>query len=199
MTEGPHVIVGIESAIAGGSLCLLSDGKEIASWVGEIDQPLRAEIVMIEITKLLRDTSVERSQLTRVAVSSGPGSFTGIRVGLATAMGLTGGLGIKISRASVLEALAAHTSHSGAVAVPVGRGTAVWQMFEEGIPVSEPASIDQTLLSAATDGNGIVAHSGLEPVLGSEAEFVTDLALPIAKFAERWPERSSAPIFLSRK
>ena len=199
MTAHPEVILGIESAVAGGSLCVLADGKEIGSWVGKSEHPLRAEVLMIEITKLLRRVSVEKSQLTRVAVSSGPGSFTGIRVGLATAMGLTGGLGIEISRASVLEALAAATSHSGAVLVPVGRGTAVWQMFKEGIPMSEPASIDQTLLSAATDGNRIVAHSSLQPVLGGAAEFVTDLAFPIAKFAERWPERSSAPIFLSKK
>lgn len=58
------------------------------------------------IDSLLRECAVEREQLQVIAAAVGPGSFTGIRIGLATARGLAQGLAIPAVGVSTLEALA---------------------------------------------------------------------------------------------
>jgi len=192
------LILAIESAIAGGSLAVLSNGDDIGNWTGEPDKPLRAEILLNEIRKLLQRTSVRKEELTRLAVSVGPGSFTGIRVGAATGMGLARGLGIPMSSLSVLEALAFSRSHTGAVAVPVGRGAAAYQMFEGGRAASEPASVEQTSLATAVYGSPILAYSGMGSLLPDSADVEGNLAGIVGRFALSFPERSTDPIFLSK-
>lgn len=63
-----------------------------------------AEILMDVITVTLADADLEYSDLGRVVATSGPGSFTGIRVGLATARGIALGLSIPVYGVSTLEA-----------------------------------------------------------------------------------------------
>ena len=78
------IILSIETAIVGGSLSIVADGRQIAGWTSETDG-LRAEQLMSRIDGLLRSTGLARTKLGAIAVSSGPGSFTGIRIGLAAA------------------------------------------------------------------------------------------------------------------
>ena len=58
------------------------------------------------LISLLKDAGVHKSQLQGVAVSVGPGSFTGIRIGMATAKGLSQGLNIPVVGVMTLDALA---------------------------------------------------------------------------------------------
>lgn len=58
------------------------------------------------IVSLLRDSGVSKEQLGGVALSIGPGSFTGIRIGMATAQGLCQGLNIPAVGVMTLDALA---------------------------------------------------------------------------------------------
>jgi tRNA threonylcarbamoyl adenosine modification protein YeaZ len=64
-----------------------------------------AERLMDIISKVMKEACVEHSGLDRVAVCTGPGSFTGIRVGVATARGFGLGLGIPVIGVSELDAL----------------------------------------------------------------------------------------------
>ncbi len=65
-----------------------------------------AERLMDVISGVLAAAGVEYSGLSRVIVTVGPGSFTGVRVGLATARGIALGLGVDVCGVSVLEAAA---------------------------------------------------------------------------------------------
>jgi len=66
--------------------------------------PLR---VLEEIDWLLRDAGVEPSRLEAIAVGLGPGSFTGVRTGLAAARGLSLALGVPVAGVPTLDALEA--------------------------------------------------------------------------------------------
>jgi len=140
------ITLAIESAIAGGSLSLLSNGSELEGWTGN-DKVSRAEELLPNIIEILARQGVDRRMISRIAVSLGPGSFTGIRIGIATALGLKNSLNIPCVGMSALEAMAANANVTGTViaALPVGRDLICSQVFEvseQGIPspLSEPAA-----------------------------------------------------------
>lgn len=63
-----------------------------------------AEKLMPTINQLFEDAGASIDELTTVLVSLGPGSFTGIRIGIATALGLQSALGVKVYGISSLDA-----------------------------------------------------------------------------------------------
>jgi tRNA threonylcarbamoyl adenosine modification protein YeaZ len=65
------------------------------------------EQLLPSIGRLLGEANVRRSRLVGIVVGTGPGAFTGLRVGLATAKALAHGLGIPIAGVATSEALAA--------------------------------------------------------------------------------------------
>ncbi|MBI3385342.1 tRNA (adenosine(37)-N6)-threonylcarbamoyltransferase complex dimerization subunit type 1 TsaB [Candidatus Gottesmanbacteria bacterium] len=58
---------------------------------------LKAQIVLPLIEKLLKKNGIKLSEITEIKVNIGPGSFTGIRVGLSVANALAYALGIKVN------------------------------------------------------------------------------------------------------
>lgn len=137
-------ILGIETAIAGGSLTLFRDGIEAASWTGPSDVS-RAEYILPAIDSLLSQQSIRPADLWMVAVSTGPGSFTGIRIGIATVLGLRASLGVRIVGLRALEAMA-FSALTGDVltAVPVGRQFICQQRFCGPESKSEPELLSET-------------------------------------------------------
>lgn len=65
------------------------------------------ETLLATIGRFLGEQNVRRSRLTGIVVGTGPGAFTGLRVGIATAKGLAHGLGVPIVGVSTAEALLA--------------------------------------------------------------------------------------------
>jgi tRNA threonylcarbamoyladenosine biosynthesis protein TsaB len=78
-------------------------------WDGEVlgEQVSRPVSVLEDVDALLRQGGVRAAQLEGVAVGTGPGSFTGLRMGLACARALSLGLGVPVAGVSTLSALAA--------------------------------------------------------------------------------------------
>jgi tRNA threonylcarbamoyladenosine biosynthesis protein TsaB len=69
------------------------------------DQFIHGEALTVMIQEILRRNSLEITCLTAVSVAIGPGSYTGLRIGLATAKGLVYGLGVRFFGISSLESL----------------------------------------------------------------------------------------------
>lgn len=75
------------------------------------------ESLLPSISSLLDEQDVARSSLAGIIVGTGPGAFTGLRVGLATAKGLAHGLGVPIVGVSTAEALLAAATRPSGVAI----------------------------------------------------------------------------------
>lgn len=155
------MILAIESAIAGGSLSLVGGDIEIASWMGRDEQGVRAESLMTNIEILLNSVGIKKASLTTIVVSAGPGSFTGIRIGQATGLGLKRALGISMQSISALDAVAFAHLHTGIVAIPMGRGGAAAQRFVNGMAEGPPFSVSTEDLLRLDPHRGLLVHEEL--------------------------------------
>lgn len=116
-----------------------------------------AEIIMGKIDALLSRNGLDYSGLDRIAVTTGPGSFTGLRVGLSVARGL--GLALDIAVIGVPTLFAISLGHQGQseIILDAGRSEAYRQLFSApGIAAGQPELTDlrhslQTASRAASD------------------------------------------------
>ncbi len=103
--ESNLIILGLDTATMACSVALLQGDLLLGEFTLNT-RKTHSERLMPLIDALLRECAVEREQLDAVAAAAGPGSFTGIRIGLATARGLAQGLGIPAAGVCTLEAAA---------------------------------------------------------------------------------------------
>ena len=101
----PPILLTIQTASPAGSLAI-SDGEQL---LAEINLDLRktpTEWLLPSIEDLLAKAGIEKSDLDAIGVVRGPGAFTGLRVGLATAKGLALATGCPLLGVSSLQCLA---------------------------------------------------------------------------------------------
>ena len=98
-----------------GAACsaALSRGGQVAGSVAIDDSNRQSSMLVPAIQSLFKQCSVPVSECDAVAVSSGPGSYTGLRVGVSTAKGLCYGLGKPLIAVPTLEVLLAEAMSSG--------------------------------------------------------------------------------------
>lgn len=99
------LILNIDSSVETASICLAENGV-VKVFTSNSNQREQASWIHIAIRKLLTDGGYKISNLDSVAVSSGPGSYTGLRVGLSTAKGLCYALQIPLITIKTLEVMA---------------------------------------------------------------------------------------------
>lgn len=81
------LILHIDTATAIGSVCLSRNG-EVLETLENADQKDHASTITLFIQRLMENHHITPEALDAIAVSAGPGSYTGLRVGVATAKGL---------------------------------------------------------------------------------------------------------------
>lgn len=99
------LILSIETATAACSVALHHAGKLIAHTELLIDRS-HSEYLMPIIEDLLKSSHYDCKSLAAIALSGGPGSFTGLRIGTAVGKGLCYGLDIPLISVGTLEAMA---------------------------------------------------------------------------------------------
>jgi tRNA threonylcarbamoyladenosine biosynthesis protein TsaB len=98
-------VLGIETSTRRGSVALVQDGNLLGALAHE-EQSAHAERVLGLIEELLASVGWTRGSLDRVAVGVGPGSFTGLRIGIALGQGIALGLDRPIVGVGSLRAMA---------------------------------------------------------------------------------------------
>jgi tRNA threonylcarbamoyladenosine biosynthesis protein TsaB len=143
----------------------LFDGEHLHEWTWPSERSQTTQ-VPLRIDQLLRSTGLETSSLAGVAVAIGPGTFTGLRVGLSLAKGLAMAHHVPIVGVPTLAATALPWLRAGRAVIavlPAGRGRLVWQRFVPGDEEEHPVNGTPAELLVALDGAGVDAVVGELP------------------------------------
>ena len=124
-------VLALDTASPAPSVTLLAHGE---AWEERLPDDRRSsEELLPAISRCLAAARIALGDCERIAVCAGPGSFTGIRVGLATAWGLGRAAQIPVETVSTLEALAETCRGLGAervaAALDAGRGQVVLGVY----------------------------------------------------------------------
>ncbi len=112
------VILGIESSAVSASAAVVRDGKLLSE--AFLNVGLTHSVTLLPLIKQVSEgAGLTPEEIDAVAVSNGPGSFTGVRIGVATAKGIAQPTGKKCVPVSTLEAIAYPLSDSDCIAVSV--------------------------------------------------------------------------------
>ncbi len=106
-------VLALSTSTHRGSAAVL-EGDRVLGVSGYADLGGHAERIFLAVTEALDAASVKRSDVGLVVCDIGPGSFTGVRVGVASAKGLALGLGVPLVGVGSLEAMASAAFATGA-------------------------------------------------------------------------------------
>ena len=142
-------ILGIETSTRAASVAVLFDGKILAESLRESPQSF-SETLMPQVEEVIKISGAFEN-LDAVAVSIGPGSFTGLRIGLATAKALAYAWGIKIIGVPTLQALSYNFPSAKVLPlIDAQKNRAYCQLFQNFLPLSnlEVKPIDEAIAQA---------------------------------------------------
>lgn len=163
MTKYP-ITLAIDTAQA-CCQCALIDADGTSYFMSEARARGHAEYVMDQIDALLDNAQREYDDLDRIVVASGPGSFTGLRVGLAAARGLAVALDIPCLGIPTLLALSLSGRENSPLSVLIDarRDQHYRQDFSApGKPLGEPKAIENAKALEGFTPNSRVLGSGAE-------------------------------------
>lgn len=171
------IILGIDTSTSVASVALIS-GDEILGEISLANQKTHAEKIMVMVDQLLTLLKVDVKDIEGIAVGVGPGSFTGVRIGVTTAKGLSHSIGCPVYEISSLEALS-HKMASHKIVCPMmdaRRDTVFTALYGQVTMAADQIHIDDLLEKCkAYDeigfiGDGAYKHaSKIKEVLGDKA------------------------------
>ena len=99
------IVLGIETSTMHGGVALLAEDRLLASYALSVEAT-HSERLLPSIDRVLADAGLGLKDLSGLAVAIGPGSFTGLRIGLSTVKGLATTTGLPVVGVPTLEAMA---------------------------------------------------------------------------------------------
>ena len=208
-------ILAFDTTLQACSAALAVDGRVVARRFEAMERG-HAERLPCLVRDVLKEAALPAKALDRLAVTVGPGSFAGVRVGLAFARGMalrTEGPALPIATTSSLEALALGTTSGSLTAgvIDARRGEIFVQAFRGGMALNEPRalSVDDaaSTLAGLAGGEAITLIGTGATLVGevwpktapppvAESEALPDAARFILRAAELNPDPSPQPLYL---
>lgn len=158
------MLLAIDTSSLVLSCALAEEDRLIAEWTVQ-KRLTHSEQLIPHMDEMIKAAGVSKKDITAVAVSIGPGSFTGLRIGLATAKMLSYIWKVPLAGVDTLEALAWNMAGAQAFILPLldaqrgnvyaalyGAFDEMWQEEKE-----EAAPIDQVIEAALTHGGPVIA------------------------------------------
>ena len=202
------IILAIDTCMAACSAALLDDDRVLAAQSEPMSRGHQERLAPM-VGALMARAGIGFGKVARVGVTVGPGSFTGLRVGLAFAKGLGAALDIPVIGLGVLEVLAAPYAATGTTVFPVleaKRDQVYLQAFAKGAPLMAPDGLEISVAMARVVelagsgpvilvGTGTAAMSGAAPgarlILADHVDPVD-----LARLAAGKPAIAPRPLYL---
>ncbi len=131
------MVLVIDTSSPRSALALVAEGEAVAE---DVCEGARGHDLPNRVLAL-----VEPSRLTAVAVAVGPGSFTGLRVGVSYGVGLAMGLDVPLLGLGSLDLQAARSPVPATPLVEAGRGRVYWQMADGEPRLGDPEDLPRGL------------------------------------------------------
>lgn len=192
-------ILALDSALSSCSAAVIKDG-EILSEIFEIGKRGQAERLIPMCQEACAQAGLSFDDLGAIAVTRGPGTFTGVRIGLAAAKGLALALDIPLVGITTLEVVARNAAEDGcsgriAIAHDARRSEVYLQIFDlkDGhvTPISEPVAMPLGAVEKCLD-------DGVLSLVGTGAElvksFLSQDAMERLKFSDMMTEPNAGTV-----
>ena len=182
-------IILIETSTALCSVAL-AEGGDIVAYRESSAPKAHASLTAVFIDEMLKERGLTLADCDAVCVSMGPGSYTGLRVGVSTAKGLCFGSGKPLIAVGTLDTLVAQAEEEARFIIPMvdARRMEVYTaVFESGCQVTEtaPAIIEQTSFAEYLEQGPCL-------FIGDSAGKCADVIKhPNARFCQCWPKASA--------
>jgi tRNA threonylcarbamoyladenosine biosynthesis protein TsaB len=184
----------------------LHDGSQVVAEQTTVDARRQGELLAVFIEEALRKAGADRTDLTAVAVGTGPGPYTGLRAGLMTARVLGATLDLRVDGICTLDIIAAAAApgpRDFLVATDARRKELYWSRYSA---AGERLSGPEVCPAADLPAGLPVAGEGalLYPALGAEAieprypAAATLAALAAARLEAGLAPGSTQPLYLRR-
>jgi len=187
-------ILNIETATKNCSVSLSKNGQTVAIKEVSEEQFSHAEKLHLFIKEVLAFEGISLENLNAVAVSKGPGSYTGLRIGVSAAKGLCYALNISLIAVDTLAILAEKISVDSGIIVPMidaRRMEVFTQKYSKDyspLSLAEALIVDETAFADTTESIHLIGDGALKckPVLTDDKfVFYDDVIYPSANEMSR--------------
>jgi tRNA threonylcarbamoyladenosine biosynthesis protein TsaB len=165
--------LAFDTATSAATSALVRDGELLG------ERTSRAVRVLADAEDLLKGAGAEPRELSRLVVGTGPGSFTGVRIGLAAARSLAFALELPLAGVSTLAALAAGAP--GALPVVDAGRREVFTLVDGQPIVTAPGGV-RIEPGTTCVGDGALRYRDMLEALGADVPRDRSLHLPRARF-----------------
>jgi tRNA threonylcarbamoyl adenosine modification protein YeaZ len=181
-----RLVLAIDTATPAVTAGVLADGELLAERV-TVDPRAHAERITPNVLGALADASRGMGDLGAVVVGCGPGPFTGLRVGMATAAAYGHALGIPVYGVCSLDAIGGQTTGETLVVTDARRREVYWARYRDGArtdgpAVSAPADVDPGGAQAVAGSPEHAALFGL-PLRGPSHPTPVGLVAAVAEWS----------------
>jgi len=171
------LILGMDTSGRQGSVALLrAEGEELQTLeLMPIPGGQYSELLVPSIAELLVRHGFEKSSIGLIAVASGPGSFTGLRIAIATVKGLSEAFAIPVVSVSVLEAVALTSGVQGRVLSALDAQRSEVFYAEYNVVSAEPVPVDRELIASFADFAGFLANAPTRKIFTPDSSLAVRL------------------------